>query len=127
MDLTPYYPFEEDVIAFHRHCSRHSNRSVRTCGIRASSSWCDEYFFLTHRNEARGVGGLFFDDLDEPGFETCFAYAQAVGDAFVPAYVPIVARRKDHHWGERERAFQCCAAAATSNSTCSMTAAPCSG
>ncbi|MET0507883.1 MAG: oxygen-dependent coproporphyrinogen oxidase [Burkholderiaceae bacterium] len=105
MDLTPVYPFEEDVIAFHRHCKQ----ALEPFGDQwhpRFKRWCDEYFFLPHRNEARGVGGLFFDDLGEPGFETSFAMTQAVGEAFVPAYVPILARRKDHHWGERERAFQ---------------------
>jgi len=68
--------------------------------------WCDDYFFLKHRNEARGIGGVFFDDLNEPDFATCFGIMRSVGDAFLPAYAPIVERRKATSWGERERAFQ---------------------
>src|SRR5690606_29414780 len=68
--------------------------------------WCDTYFFLKHRNEARGIGGLFFDDLNEPDFDTCFAYTRSVGTAFLVAYLPIVERRRDTPWGERERDFQ---------------------
>ena len=69
-------------------------------------AWCDEYFYLKHRNETRGVGGLFFDDLSEGGFERCFAFARSVGDHYLPAYLPIVERRRDKTWGERERDFQ---------------------
>jgi len=89
-DLTPFYAFAhggEERYAAHKR-------------------WCDEYFFLKHRNEARGVGGLFFDDLNADGFEACFAYMRAVGDGFQDAYLPIVARRKDIAYGEREREFQ---------------------
>jgi coproporphyrinogen III oxidase len=105
MDLTPYYPFEEDVRHFHRTCKA----SLEPFGPDwhpRFKKWCDEYFFLKHRGEARGVGGLFFDDLSEPGFEQSFAMQRSVGDAFNAAYVPIVERRKNTPWGERERDFQ---------------------
>jgi coproporphyrinogen III oxidase len=104
-DLTPYYPYEEDVLHWHR-------TAAAACApfgddvYRAHKTWCDNYFFLKHRNETRGVGGLFFDDLNEWGFERCFAYQRSVGDHFLPAYVPIVERRKDIAYGERERQFQ---------------------
>lgn len=104
-DLTPYYPFEEDVLHWHR-------TAFQACEpfgadvYPAHKAWCDEYFFLKHRNETRGVGGLFFDDLNAWGFERCFAYQRSVGDHFLPAYLPIVARRKDIAYGERERQFQ---------------------
>jgi coproporphyrinogen III oxidase len=104
-DLTPYYPFEEDVLHWHRI----AQRACDPFGAHvydAHKAWCDRYFFLRHRNETRGVGGLFFDDLNEWGFERCFAYQRSVGDHFLDAYLPIVARRKDHAWGERERQFQ---------------------
>jgi coproporphyrinogen III oxidase len=104
-DLTPYYPFEEDVLHWHRTaaaaCEPFGNEVYP-----AHKDWCDKYFFLKHRNETRGVGGLFFDDLSEWGFERCFAYQRSVGDHFLPAYVPIVERRKDMPYGERERQFQ---------------------
>lgn len=104
-DLTPFYPFDEDVLHWHR-------TAQRTCApfgpevYARHKQWCDEYFFLKHRHETRGIGGLFFDDLNEWGFERCFAYQRAVGDAFLDAYLPIVARRRDLPWGERERQFQ---------------------
>jgi coproporphyrinogen III oxidase len=104
-DLTPCYPFEEDVLHWHR-------TAQRACApfgddvYAKHKDWCDRYFFLKHRNETRGVGGLFFDDLNEWGFERCFAYQRSVGDHFLPAYLPIVARRKDMSFGERERQFQ---------------------
>ncbi len=105
MDLTPCYPFEADVVEFHRAC----RRSLEPFGAHWHphfKKWCDDYFFLKHRNEARGVGGIFFDDLNEPGFERAFALTRSVGDAFVDAYAPIVLRRRDHPYGERERDFQ---------------------
>ena len=105
MDLTPSYPFEEDAIAFHRQC-RDALEPFGTQWYPAFKAWCDRYFFLPHRNEARGIGGVFFDDLCEPGFETSFAMTRAVGEAFLPAYAPILARRKDLPYGERERDFQ---------------------
>ncbi len=105
MDLTPYYPFEEDARHFHRTC----HDAVAPLGADLYprfKAWCDEYFFLRHRNEARGVGGIFYDDFTEGGFERGFALMQAVGNAFVPAYRPLVNRRRDTPYGERERDFQ---------------------
>lgn len=105
MDLTPYYPFEEDARHFHQVCKA----SLAAFGDDTHArykKWCDDYFFLKHRNEARGVGGIFFDDLSEPGFERSFALMQSVGNALTDAYVPIVERRKHLAWGERERDFQ---------------------
>lgn len=104
-DLTPYYGFEEDVIHWHRT----AEQLCRPFGAEIYpryKAWCDEYFFLKHRNEARGIGGLFFDDLNTPDFDTCFAFTQAVGHGFLDAYLPIVERRKALTWGERERDFQ---------------------
>jgi coproporphyrinogen III oxidase len=104
-DLTPYYPFDEDVLHWHR-------TAQAACApfgpdiYPKHKDWCDRYFFLKHRNETRGVGGLFFDDLNEWGFERSFAYQRSVGDHFLPAYTPIVERRKDTTYGERERQFQ---------------------
>lgn len=104
-DLTPYYPFEDDVLHWHRTAAR-ACEPFGSDVYRAHKQWCDRYFFLKHRNETRGVGGLFFDDLNEWGFERCFAYQRSVGDHFLPAYVPLVERRKDIPYGERERQFQ---------------------
>jgi coproporphyrinogen III oxidase len=104
MDLTPYYPVEEDCAHFHR-----ANRDALAPfpGLHARfKKQCDEYFFLKHRNEPRGIGGTFFDDFSEGGFERAFAVQRALGDAFLPAYVPIVQRRLDMPYGERERDFQ---------------------
>jgi coproporphyrinogen III oxidase len=104
-DLTPYYPFEDDVLHWHRTaraaCDPFGAEVYPRC-----KAWCDRYFFLKHRNETRGVGGLFFDDWNEPGFERSFAFMRSVGDHYVPAYLPIVERRKDTPYGERERSFQ---------------------
>ncbi len=105
MDLTPYYPFEDDVRHFHRSCKASLDPFGADWHPRFKR-WCDEYFYLKHRAEARGVGGIFFDDLSEPGFDQSFAMMRSVGDAFVGAYVPIVERRKAIPWGERERDFQ---------------------
>ncbi|HRO59954.1 MAG TPA: oxygen-dependent coproporphyrinogen oxidase [Burkholderiaceae bacterium] len=105
MDLTPYYPFEKDVVRFHATCKQ----ALAPFGPQwhpRFKKWCDDYFFLKHRNEPRGVGGIFFDDLAEPGFDTSFAMMRAVGDAFLDAYAPIVERHRDARWGERERDFQ---------------------
>ena len=101
MDLTPYYGFEEDARHFHAACSKAVDSHYPRF-----KKWCDEYFFLKHRNEPRGVGGIFFDDLAEPDFDTCFKLAQSVGDHFVPAYGPILEKRRSHPFGERERRFQ---------------------
>ncbi|MEA0940508.1 oxygen-dependent coproporphyrinogen oxidase [Xanthomonas campestris pv. campestris] len=103
-DLTPFYPVDEDVMHWHRTaqalCAPFGEERYA-----AHKRWCDEYFFLRHRNETRGVGGLFFDDLGQD-FERDFAYQRAVGDGFLDAYLPIVERRKDTPYGEAERAFQ---------------------
>jgi coproporphyrinogen III oxidase len=104
-DLTPYYGFEEDA----RHW--HATARAACAGYAADAyprfkRWCDEYFYLPHRNEPRGIGGLFFDDVNEGGFARCFAFARSVGDHFLDAYLPILDRRKDMLYGERERDFQ---------------------
>jgi coproporphyrinogen III oxidase len=104
-DLTPYYPFKDDVI--HWHSSAQS--ACLPFGDEVYSTfkkWCDDYFYLPHRHETRGVGGLFFDDLNEWGFETCFNFMQSVGNQFVEAYLPIVQKRKNTPYSERERDFQ---------------------
>lgn len=105
MDLTPYYGFEEDAVQFHATC-RDCLAPFGADKYPRFKAWCDDYFFLKHRNEPRGVGGIFFDDHFEGGFEASFALQRAVGDAFVPAYQPILERRKDMPSGERERAHQ---------------------
>jgi coproporphyrinogen III oxidase len=105
MDLTPYYGFEEDAKHFHATC-RKALEPFGSDWHPRFKKWCDEYFYLKHRNEPRGVGGIFFDDLNAPDFPTCFNLMQSVGDHFLPAYVPIFERRKDKQYGERERDFQ---------------------
>jgi len=105
MDLTPYYGFEEDAQHFHRPC-RDALAPFGADLYPRFKAWCDRFFFLKHRNEARGVGGIFFDDLNTPDFDTCFALVRSVGDAFLDAYVPIVERRRAMDYGERERDFQ---------------------
>lgn len=105
MDLTPYYPNTEDIRHFHATCKAALTPFGDDVHARYKK-WCDEYFFLKHRNEPRGVGGVFFDDLSEEGFERCFALTQAVGNAFTPAYLPIVEKRQNTPYGERERDFQ---------------------
>jgi coproporphyrinogen III oxidase len=104
-DLTPYYGFADDA--------RHWHTNARDCCAPFGhevyaryKQWCDRYFFLRHRHEARGIGGIFFDDLNEWGFERCFAFLRAVGDAFLLGYLPIVERRRQQSWGDREREFQ---------------------
>ena len=104
-DLTPYYPFEEDVIAWHRVAKAACDPFGDDYYARFKR-WCDEYFFLKHRGETRGVGGLFFDDLNERGFEHSFGFMQSVGNAYLEAYLPIVERRQATAYGERERDFQ---------------------
>jgi coproporphyrinogen III oxidase len=104
-DLTPYYGFTEDATHFHRTCRDALAPFGGNLYVRYKK-WCDEYFFLKHRNEARGIGGVFFDDMNEGGFESCFALTQAIGNRFLDAYLPIVKRRKDLPYGERERDFQ---------------------
>jgi len=105
MDLTPYYGVEEDARHFHITC-RDALAPFGADKYPRFKQWCDEYFFLKHRNEPRGVGGVFFDDFNEGGFETGFSMMRAVGDAFLPAYLPITQRRRDTPYGERERDFQ---------------------
>jgi coproporphyrinogen III oxidase len=105
MDLTPYYGFEEDARHFHAAC-RDALAPFGADYYPRFKRWCDQYFFIRHRNESRGVGGIFFDDLNEPHFDACFALAQGVGAHFLPAYVPIVERRRSQPYGERERDFQ---------------------
>lgn len=105
MDLTPYYGFAEDARHFHR-CCRDALAPFGPDYHPRFKKWCDEYFYIKHRQEPRGVGGIFFDDLNRPDFETCFALAKSVGEHFLPAYLPIVERRKDLPYGEREREFQ---------------------
>ena len=104
-DLTPYYPFDEDVLHWHR-TAREACRPFGPDVHAGYKDWCDRYFFLPHRNETRGVGGLFFDDLAAGGFAHCFDFLRSVGDHFLPAYLPIVERRQREPWGERERDFQ---------------------
>jgi coproporphyrinogen III oxidase len=104
-DLTPYYPFEEDVLQWHT-IAKSACDGFGDKVYPEHKQWCDEYFFLKHRNETRGIGGLFFDDLNEWGFERCFAYMQSVGDHYIKAYLPIVQKRKATVYGERERNFQ---------------------
>ena len=104
-DLTPYYGFADDCVHWHE-------QTKAACAPLGPGSYarfkkeCDDYFFLAHRNEPRGIGGLFFDDLEKPDWETCFAFLKSVGDHFLPAYLPIVQRRRSMKWGERERDFQ---------------------
>ncbi len=105
MDLTPYYGFEEDAAHFHRNC----RDTLAPFGAEVHArykKWCDDYFFLKHRNEARGVGGIFFDDLNEGGFDRCFGLTRAVGNSFTAAYLPLIARRRDTPYADRERDFQ---------------------
>ena len=105
MDLTPYYGYTEDAIHFHQMCKN----ALQPFGEQYHprfKKWCDEYFYLKHRAEPRGVGGIFFDDFSEGGFEAAFNLVESVGDHFLPAYVPIVEKRADTPYGERERDFQ---------------------
>ncbi len=105
MDLTPYYGFEEDAVHFHRTCQQ----ALQPFGEQwypEFKQWCDRYFFLKHRNEARGVGGIFFDDFNSLPFEQCFALTRSVGDHFLLAYQPIVARRRELPYGETQRDWQ---------------------
>ncbi|NDP42438.1 MAG: oxygen-dependent coproporphyrinogen oxidase [Aromatoleum sp.] len=105
MDLTPYYGFDEDAVHFHRTC-RDALAPFGADMHAKYKRWCDEYFYLKHRKEPRGVGGIFFDDLCDGGFDRCFALTKGVGDRFLDAYAPILARRRDVPYGERERDFQ---------------------
>jgi coproporphyrinogen III oxidase len=104
-DLTPYYPVLEDVVAWHR-TAEAACRPFGEDVYPRFKDWCDRYFYLKHRAEARGVGGLFFDDLNEWGFEKSFRFLKAVGDSYLNAYLPLVKRRKDQPWTKKQREFQ---------------------
>ena len=104
-DMTPYYPFEEDALHWHKTAAAACEPFGEDVYPRYKK-WCDEYFYLKHRNETRGVGGLFFDDLNEWGFEKSFAFMQSIGNHYIKAYQPIVSTRKETLYGERERDFQ---------------------
>jgi len=104
-DLTPYYGFNEDAKHWHT-IAKSACADFGEDIYPRYKKWCDDYFYLKHRQEARGIGGLFFDDLNEWGFEKCFAFMRSVGDAFLPAYLPIVERRKNIEYSERQRQFQ---------------------
>jgi coproporphyrinogen III oxidase len=104
-DLTPYYGFEEDAVHWHTT----ARQACEPFGLQVYprfKKWCDEYFSIKHRSEARGIGGLFFDDLNEWGFGACFAFLQSVGDHFLPAYLPILQRRRNTPFKRRQREFQ---------------------
>jgi len=105
MDLTPYYGFEEDARHFHGTC-RDALATFGADYYPRFKRWCDEYFYIRHRREPRGIGGIFFDDLNQGGFDHCFALTRSVGDHFLPAYEPILQRRETLSYGERERDFQ---------------------
>lgn len=104
-DLTPYYGFEEDAVHWHR-TAKDACAPFGEHIYPRFKKWCDEYFYLKHRNEARGIGGLFFDDFNAGGFDNAFAFIRAVGDSYLRAYLPILQKRKDTPYGERERNFQ---------------------
>jgi coproporphyrinogen III oxidase len=104
-DLTPYYGFEEDCVHWHE-VARRACAPLGEGAYPRFKKACDDYFFLRHRGEPRGIGGLFFDDLDEGGFATAFAFVRSAGDAYLDAYLPIVRRRSALPWGERERGWQ---------------------
>jgi coproporphyrinogen III oxidase len=105
MDLTPYYGFEEDAVHFHQTCKDALQPFGADYHLRFKK-WCDDYFYLKHRKEPRGIGGIFFDDLGKPDFDACFNLTKSVGEHFVPAYVPLLERRLNTPYGERERDFQ---------------------
>lgn len=105
MDLTPYYGYEEDAVHFHQTCFD-ALQPFGGAHYPRFKKWCDDYFYLKHRQEPRGIGGIFFDDFNEQDFATSFSLVQSVGDHFLPAYIPILERRKDLPYGERERDFQ---------------------
>jgi len=104
-DLTPYYGFEEDAKHWHA-TAKNACAEYGEDIYPRYKKWCDDYFYLQHRQEQRGIGGLFFDDLNEWEFDKCFAFLRSVGDAFLPAYIPIVERRKDIDYDEQQRQFQ---------------------
>jgi len=104
-DLTPYYGFTEDAVHWHR-TARDACRPFGDHVYPEYKRWCDDYFFLRHRQEQRGIGGLFYDDLNEWGFQRCFDFMRSVGDSYLQAYVPIVEKRMNTEFGERQRSFQ---------------------
>lgn len=104
-DLTPYYGFKEDARFWHE-TAKAACEGFGEDKYSKYKQWCDDYFYLKHRQEPRGIGGLFYDDLNEDGFESCFNFMQSVGNHFLKAYLPIVEKRKDTEYGERERQFQ---------------------
>lgn len=104
-DLTPYYGFEEDAILWHQFAKSACEPFGKTLYPKYKK-WCDEYFYLKHRDEQRGIGGLFFDDLNAGNFETCFGFMKSVGNTYIKAYKPIVEKRKNQSYGEREKQFQ---------------------
>ena len=105
-DLTPYYGYEEDARHWHQvahqACTKYSDEYYPRF-----KKWCDDYFFLKHRGEARGIGGLFFDDLSTPDFGHCFGFTREVGNAYLDAYLPIIERRRNQPWSDQQRDFQC--------------------
>ena len=104
-DLTPYYAYTEDCVHWHQ-VSKQACANFGDSTYDKYKQWCDDYFYLKHRNEARGIGGLFFDDLNEPGFEASFAFMRSVGDHYLDAYLPIVAKRKNAAFTEQQKQFQ---------------------
>lgn len=104
-DLTPFYPFRDDCVHWHQ-MAKNACQPFGDQVYPRFKEWCDNYFYIKHREEARGIGGLFFDDLNEWSFEKCFAFMRSVGDHFIQAYRPIMAKRKSTPFGARERAFQ---------------------
>lgn len=104
-DLTPYYGFDEDCIAWHQN-AKDACQSFGKDTYANYKKWCDEYFYMQHRDEQRGIGGLFFDDLNKGSFEECFAFMQSVGNSYIKAYRPIIEKRKDTEYGEHQRQFQ---------------------
>ncbi|VAX76946.1 Oxygen-dependent coproporphyrinogen-III oxidase [Serratia symbiotica] len=104
-DLTPFYGFKEDVVHWHRTAQRLCSPFGNDLYAKYKK-WCDDYFFIKHRNEPRGIGGLFYDDLNTPNFNHCFAFTRQVGEGFLDAYLPIIEKRKPLRWGRRERQFQ---------------------
>ena len=126
MDLTPYYGFAEDAVHFHRTCQE-ALAPFGADTYQRYKKWCDDYFYLKHRQEPRGIGGIFYDDLNDSDFDRCFALTQSVGDRFLDAYAPVLERRKDMPFGARERDSSRIAVAVTSNSIWSGIAERCSG
>lgn len=104
-DLTPYYGFEDDAIHWHRMANQ-ACEGFASDSYREYKRWCDDYFYLKHRQETRGIGGLFFDDLNKPGFERSFAFTRSVGDHFLPAYQPIIERHRDKPYNDKQKDFQ---------------------